>query len=468
MKHNKKNSSAGKTSQENSTHQFEQTKKDSTFDISFWILFSSIFLLGLVLRLWLISDQILLDDEWHTINMAIGRSFWDIFTYYTHIGANSTPLNLYTWFLLKTFGLSEMLLRLPALIAGILSLIILPIFVLRIFNRRVALIFSFLFAISPFLIFYSRLLRPYSIFVLLGLVSVFSFYLWLVSGERKYIIIYMISGPLSVYFHLFAIIALLTPLACAFFIKFLQRFPNSFLAQKMEIVPRLSSLFFVSAYLVFMLLLISLPVLTSDRSIAGEFHKLQLPLKSLIDSAPLLSGTTNNFLILVFLGLLVSGQIRMLQKKAVLGIITLFLIIFYLSSLLLLKPQIQVPIIFCRFAILLFPISFLLVALGIEEFVGYLVSLDRIKNFRYSSSLLNFSAFFFLISLFLTGPLWRIYTPPNNFTNHSAFQESYAPKNWERSYESDFYYVKDPSVAGTSYPRMKKSDIPHRVSYDAR
>ena len=140
--------------------------------VAFWTLISLSFIVGTILRFYLISSQIIVDDEWHGINYVIGRSFQYVFTNHG-LGANSIPMNLYRWFLLNTVGWSELLLRAPTLIAGVLSLTIFPIFVGKMFNRRTTVIFSFLLAMSPVLVFYSRMSRPYGIVVFLSFISYF-------------------------------------------------------------------------------------------------------------------------------------------------------------------------------------------------------------------------------------------------------------------------------------------------------
>jgi hypothetical protein len=40
-------------------------------------------------------------------------------------------------------------------------------------------------------------------------------------------------------------------------------------------------------------------------------------------------------------------------------------------------------------------------------------------------------------ALLLAGPLPQTYLPPNNFTSHSAYQQSYAPIDWNQSFFSD-------------------------------
>ena len=199
-------------------------------NVAFWVLISLSFIVGIILRFYLISDQIIVDDEWHGINYVIGKSFQYVFTNHG-MGANSIPMNLYRWFLLNTFGWSELLLRAPTLIAGVLSLIIFPVFVVQMFNRRTAVIFSFLLAMSPVLVFYSRMSRPYGIVVVLSFVSFFSLLFWMNSGERKFVFLYIVTAVLSIYFHLYASISVLTPLGIIFIFKIIQRYSNDKITQ---------------------------------------------------------------------------------------------------------------------------------------------------------------------------------------------------------------------------------------------
>ena len=94
---------------------------------------------------------------------------------------------------------------------------------------------------------------------------------------------------------------------------------------------------------------------------------------------------------------------------------------------------IRAAIVISRYLISLFPLSFLLVAVGAE---CLLAESRRLPLFRNRSALIGIVFRSGLVGgLILFGPLWRVYYPANNFTNHSAFQESYRPMRWDRSYK---------------------------------
>lgn len=119
----------------------------------FLLTMGCVFAVGVYLRLHTLSSQILLDDEWHNIFEVIGKNFADILTQFNPHDNFSLPFAIYDLALYHTLGWSEFTLRLPVILAGLLSLIVLPFLVSKTFNERVSLIFSSLLAISPFLIF---------------------------------------------------------------------------------------------------------------------------------------------------------------------------------------------------------------------------------------------------------------------------------------------------------------------------
>src|SRR5258706_10100898 len=117
---------------------------------------------GLGLRWYLLADQVFSDDEWHGLYYVIGKSPGWLLTHFSIPGATCIPLNFYTWVLGATTGWSELLLRLPSLACGVLCVAAGPLLARKIIGDRRAVLLGFLLAISPVLIFYSRICRPYS------------------------------------------------------------------------------------------------------------------------------------------------------------------------------------------------------------------------------------------------------------------------------------------------------------------
>jgi len=96
--------------------------KNNTARIRFLPALALFFILGAVLRFYLFPSQILLDDEWHSQMWVIGRSPFEVLTQFNPVDNSSLPLNLYDLALYHTVGWSEFIIRLPVILAGLLSL----------------------------------------------------------------------------------------------------------------------------------------------------------------------------------------------------------------------------------------------------------------------------------------------------------------------------------------------------------
>lgn len=412
-----------------STHTLGKSVKN------FWFFIILAFVIGAFLRLYLISEQILLDDEWHGLAYVIDNSFSYLFTHASWT-ATCIPLNLYRKFLLHSFGWSEIILRLPSLAVGILGLGVFPILLKKIFNPRVAIIFAFLLAISPFLTFYSRVCRPYSIVVFFGFLSILAIYLWASGGQRKYAVLYVVASVLSIYFHLFAAVIVLTPLGYVFLVKIMHKLTGSNNNQY-RIVPGLLELTLAGTGIAILLSILVLPSLVLS-SMGTTLRADQITFKSLVGFACMLSGTANKPIVVLFLGLLGFGQVLLLRKLRLLGGIFFSTLVMCLAVLWITGPYgVHMPITISRYIIPVFPLGYVLVALGVDRIPRYFQSFEFMKGCSYSSVLINIIPAALLLVLFFSGPLTKIYAWPNNFTNHPAFYESYEPITWEQAYTSD-------------------------------
>ena len=169
-------------------------------------------LVGLWLRCYLLADQVFIDDEWHGLYYVIGKSpFW-LLTHFSIPGATCIPLNVYTWLVGATVGWSELALRLPCLVCGVLLVAAGPLLARQVIGSRRAVWLGCLLAISPLLIFYSRICRPYSPVALLAFLALLFAERWMQSGGRRPAILFVVAGVLAVYFHLFAVVTVAAPL----------------------------------------------------------------------------------------------------------------------------------------------------------------------------------------------------------------------------------------------------------------
>ncbi len=402
--------------------------------VAFWTLILLSFIVGTILRSYLISSQIIIDDEWHGINYVIGRSFQYVFTNHG-LGANSIPMNLYRWFLLNTVGWSELLLRAPTLIAGVLSLIIFPIFVVKMFNRRTTVIFSFLLSMSPVLIFYSRMSRPYGIVVVLSFVAFFSLLFWMISGKRKFVLLYIATAVLAIYFHLYASIAVLTPLGIMFILKIIQRYYKN-KKERFPISPSVSALIYSGFTILIFLTILLLPAHIKNLWWLRPLGHDRMTFETITGYLSILSGTSNKVMVVIFLLMFVFGLFVALKENLLfiiflIAIFALYFIMMTLSHQEGSHAAIQVA----RYSISVVPLVLIVVAFGMDRILFYLHSF--IKTYNISLILIFLIPSAILINLFTFGPLLETYHSPNNFTNHSAFQDSYKPHSWTQSRSRD-------------------------------
>ncbi|MDR2173187.1 MAG: hypothetical protein LBE32_03140 [Burkholderiales bacterium] len=170
-----------------------------------WAALVLIVALGLALRLDQFIEQVLIEDEWHSVHQILRHSSAEMFRTFGHADY-SIPLGLlYAW-IADHVGLSEMLMRAPMMAAGALLLCLLPWYIARKSGWPIALLFALFLAISPLLISYSRMARPYALTVLLGWFAHAAFLrCWTATTGRQVLLSgtgYVISSALAVWLHL--------------------------------------------------------------------------------------------------------------------------------------------------------------------------------------------------------------------------------------------------------------------------
>ncbi len=148
---------------------------------SFWVNFlpvTLVLLLETFLRVFRIGDQLILDDEWHALNAVQDHDYGWIFSHLGHAD-HSIPLALLYEFFTHTFGLNEITMRIPSVAAGIFAIIALPWLMRNWLKPRECLVMAALISISPLLVNYSWIARPYAmLFLLVGACIVLAWLWW--------------------------------------------------------------------------------------------------------------------------------------------------------------------------------------------------------------------------------------------------------------------------------------------------
>ena len=391
---------------------------------------------GFYLRLDSLSSQILLDDEWPRIGVARHHALGWVWTNYAGWGATAIPMNIYQRAVLCLFGWNELLIRLPNLACGLLMVVALPWVLRRIANPNVVLWFLFFLAVSPFLIFYSRNSRPYAIFLLLAFLAILYAYLWLREGAKGALVVLAVTSALAVYVHLFAL-----PTVAACFIGCLAALVRNRFShwRPSAMDPGWRDLLIAAAStLLFIALLYWLPWrngMSSKLPVGPAMLLSQFPWLGLYEY---LCGTASPLwlfglgaLALTGIGVMVVGE-----RPGFLGLLTAVAVANVVAVVASHPECIDVPVVFARYCIVLFPIFYLLCAVGGEWL--------RSRMFRFVRRFLSGVPGF--VGLALAGLAYFLATPnrtmltlkPNNFVMHSAFLESYRSADWERPYRSQF------------------------------
>lgn len=131
----------------------------------FWVWLGAATMLGAWLRLDQFLDQTLIDDEWHAVHQVMLSSPSRFMLSFGHADY-SIPLTLVYWLQAQWFGLSELGMRLPMMITGLLTVALFPIALRKELGDRTVIAFAFLLACSPMLIGFSRMARPYALTLL--------------------------------------------------------------------------------------------------------------------------------------------------------------------------------------------------------------------------------------------------------------------------------------------------------------
>jgi len=146
------------------------------------------------LRIWHIHTQILIDDEWHALHRLMRAGYRDIFLSFGHADY-SIPLTLLFNALADTIGLSELRMRFLPLVFGIATVFVVPMALRPWLRGRERAALALLLAISPLLVHFSRVARPYALVVPMAFVAVVALWRWWHERRPEWLWLY---APLTV------------------------------------------------------------------------------------------------------------------------------------------------------------------------------------------------------------------------------------------------------------------------------
>lgn len=374
------------------------------------------FLLAVVVGAWLrfyeIKEQILADDEWHALRAVLSRPLGNILSHFGH-SDYCIPLAALYKLLYPLTGLSEMTVRIPVLLFGVASLILLPPMVRLIMGKETGTIFAWLLAVSPMHIYFSRYARPYAVSLFLIFMGFLAFYQWWATGRRRWAVLYGVCTVLGPYFHLTTLPAAAAPLL--FFLG------KSLLERKgTPPVHAKAILYLGGAIALGWILLLGLPLARDFASLstkAGEGESINYVTLRIV--AELWGGTAKAWVLGLEAACLLCGTVLLLRRKTSFLIYLLFLLCVQWLALLIISPHtIQHGITLARYGLVTLPLGLLLLAVPLAS----LESLLQRKATMLPVGLIGLGA---AALLFILGPLPSLYGSPNNWTNHALYQYVY-------------------------------------------
>lgn len=367
-----------------------------------------------------IGTQVPLDDEWHALLFVLNRD-WSA-AWSTHsMGANSIPVNVSSWLLLRHAWWSETTLRLPSLAAGILAIPILGLLAARLVGRAPALVASTLLALSPLAIFYARNARPFASVLLFGSVAILALALRVRGGRPAWTWTWSACAFLSIYHHLWSLPAVLGPfLAIALLSLAAPRLPER--ARRLPLVLPAREVAWAAVLFGTLLLAFVVPAVLANPWWKGYMDRDRVGLESLLGLLELWTGADAPLLQVAFLILLVLGGARLLGRRDPASAVIALAFAGQAAALLVAtQDDIHAPIQVARYSIALLPLVFIAAALGLETVLA------RVRTPKVPGILLALATLAWAGLVTSLGPLPALHARPNAFTNHSGFQYDYAP-----------------------------------------
>jgi hypothetical protein len=395
-----------------------------------FVAFAGAVLLGAALRLHGIRDQLLVSDEWHAPHAAALASVRQLLHLIT-FGATSIPLNVYTRVLLDGAGWSELTLRLPALAPGLAALVVFPLLVRRLLRPRAVVLFAYLIALSPFLVFYTRYARPYSLIVLLGFTCLVASHRWAASGRLRDVAMFVGSGVLAGWVHLTEARLVFLPLLLFLILKWV---PRSDAAQD-GVRPSRRAILLAGCVAAAALAVLFLPgLLDLSQALSPIVGRAHPDAKTMLGALELLSGTANPSACALLVAFAVLGFVLHLSRDRLLAALVLLVVVASVAMVLLARPvDSDVPIVFARYVVVVLPLLLMSAAAGIDVALEWAARRSPLSPA--STKAVAFSAAAGALgALFWLGPLPRIHGGRNDFTNHKAFQAAYGPLGAANAY----------------------------------
>ena len=367
---------------------------------------------GAAIRLDQIREQIVLDDEWHALHALMRFGYGRILT---HFGWTDVciPLAAFDKAVKDTVGLSEMWMRLPILLAGIGSLLVLPLMLRKWLGGPASTSLAWLLAVSPLHVFLSRFARPYAVSLLLVMMGGLALARWWGDGRPQWKALGAFGFVLGPYFHLSALPVVLAVLGLGLLGAAWRR---ETCARRPREVARLAA-----AVGLGLAVLVGVPLAVDHAALAYKAGRARLGASMAQGTLELMMGTARTPLLVALACLVLAGALLLARERPrLLGLLAAMALAGPAAIVAARPVSVDEPIVAARYCLVALPVIWVLVAVALTRGEERL----RERGLPAPPGTLTAVA---LVALLLGGPLPRIHARPNNWMNHGSFQYAYDP-----------------------------------------
>jgi hypothetical protein len=407
------------------------------------------FVVGGSLRLLGLRAQVLTDDELHTVGAVLAMTPAEIVRNVTYDGADyCIPLSaLYRLAIDQGLVLGDLAFRAPSLMAGLLALIAMPLLLAPRIGERAAGLFAWALAISPMLIFYSRIARPYMLAALLIFAAMLCFDAWLRTRSARAGVAYAALAAAATFLHLGAAPLIVAPFVYAGFEG--AKRGRAGLADLRATVA-------LGAGTAVAMTLPLLPAWSSLVELTRIRRDGQLPpLATWLEVVPLQAGTSQLWLGCLMGALALRGAFVLMQRDARLFGLIASMTCVHVALLLVLSPdRMQEALVLSRYLLFLLPLGLACVALALAD------AWERASS-PASRGLTALAICGLAMLLLATGPLLRPDYRSSAFTHTPSFLRFTRPPDWIPGEKvPSFYhelYARDADTVIIEHPWMRQS-----------
>ncbi len=173
------------------------------------VLIVLILLIGGLLRFYRLPDIPFTHDEFSAILRTQFLNFHELIDKGIKIDGHPAGVQIFLYYMVKVFGVSEPVLKAPFIVFGVLSVWLVYLIGKDWFNATVGLVAASFLAFLQFPVMYSQIARPYASGLLFSLMMVFFWTKVVFHPQRKFYLNltgYVISGALCAYNHHFSML----------------------------------------------------------------------------------------------------------------------------------------------------------------------------------------------------------------------------------------------------------------------